>query len=140
MKRSLGIALIAIVQFIISGLSVVSGLVLLLLITGRLQILSTDLTNLPLYLKGLTLLGLVISLLGVIVSYGLWRLRRWGWIGSLIFQGLCIANNSIVVIAGQPPSFGVYFSAVLAAGTILVLCLPSVREVFLLPTSHASSS
>ena len=132
MNRPLSITLVAIAQLIVSSLSLVSGIFLMLLVTGVLQVFSQDLTGLSLYLKGLVALGFAISLWGLIATYGLWTLKRWGWIGSLLFQGLCIANNGLALLAGQPLSAGVYFSAALGTSLIAALCLPSVRAVFLL--------
>ena len=128
MKRT--IAIIAIVQLIVSGLSLVTGVLLVLLITGAAQIFSHDLTALPLFLKGLVLLGLAISVWGLIVTYGLWTLKPWGWLGSLIFQGLCVANNGLAILAGQPMTAGVYFSAALCIGMLVALWMPSVRDAF----------
>ncbi|NER81609.1 MAG: hypothetical protein F6K42_19000 [Leptolyngbya sp. SIO1D8] len=130
MSGNLSIRIVAIAQFVVSGLSLVTGVLLGLLASGQLHIFSQDLTSMPLYLKGLIVLGLAISLLGLIASYGLWTLKRWGWVGSLLFQGLCIANNGLALLAGQSLSAGLYFSVMLCVGFMGVLCLPSVRRVF----------
>jgi hypothetical protein len=134
MKRSLSITLVAIAQFGISALSLVSGITLVLLMTGQLEIFSADLAQLSDYYKGLVFFGLLISLLGMASSIGLWRLQRWGWYGSLLFQGLCILNNVLIVLGGRPLTFGVYFSAGISGALLFALLLPSVR----LALSHQS--
>ena len=139
MKRTLGIIIIAIVQFIVSSLSLVAGIFLLMLMTGTVQVFSQDLTELSFYYKGLIVLGFAISLFGLGVTYGLWTLKRWGWVGSLMFQGLCIANNALGLLVGQTISPQVYFSAVLSTGLIAVLCLPSVRTVFLSDSAESDA-
>lgn len=127
MKRSLSITLVAIAQLGISTLSLVSGTVLALLMTGRIEAFSADLTNLSDYFKILVIFGLLVSLLGIVSSYGLWRLQRWGWLGSLAFQALCILNNVLILWGGRPLTFGVYFSAGISGALLFALLLPSVR-------------
>lgn len=138
MNRSLGVVLIALVQFLVSSLSLVSGGVLILLMTGQIEIFSADLTRLSPVFKGLVISGFLISLLGLVSAVGLWQLRRWGWLGSLVFQSLCLLNNGLAVLAGQAPSFGVYFSASLCAATILGLSQPRVRSHCLPPPAEVS--
>lgn len=134
MSRTLGISLIALIQFFVSGLSLASGVLLILLMVGQLEIFSADLTRLSLFFKGLVISGWLISLLGVVASIGLWQLKRWGWVGSLLFQGLCLLNNGLAVLGGQAPSFGVYFAAALCTAMIAGLCQPSVRSPFQPPS------
>lgn len=138
MSRPLSVTLLTVVQGIISGLSLVSGFLLVLLLAGMVQVFSHDLTTLSLYLKGLVVLGLVISLLGLVSAYGLWTLKPWGWMGAFIFQLLCLANNGLGLLAGQPVSAGVYISAGIFTGAIFALLLPSVRQVFF-PSSASTS-
>jgi hypothetical protein len=128
--RPLSVTLIAIAQFVISVLSLGAGMVLVLIVTGQIQVLTTDTTVFPLPLKALVGLGLVISVLGLAASIGLWQLKRWGWVISLVFQGLCILNNAVGIIAGQPPSAGIYTSVSLSTALIVALCLPSVQSRF----------
>lgn len=129
MQRSLSITIIAILQAIISLSSVASGIFLLLLMTGTVQVFSQDLSELSTYLKGLVAIGLAISLFGIVVTYGLWKLKQWGWIGSLMFQGLCLANNGLAIAAGQEITRNVYLSAIICVALFTALCMPSVREV-----------
>ena len=129
-KRSLSIILIAIVQGLVSLSSLASGIFLLLLMTGTVQVFSQDLQTLSLPLKGLVAAGFAISLFGLAITYGLWQLKPWGWTGSIIFQVLCIANNGLTLAAGQEISSSVYFSAAFCVTLIAALFLPSVRDVF----------
>lgn len=133
-NRNLGIILVAIAQFLVSSLSLIAGILLLLLITGAVEVFDESLTNLSLSIKGLILLGLAISLFGLIVTYGLWTLKRWGWIGSIMFQTLCIINNGLGLLAGQSISPGTYFAAALCTSLIGDLCLPSIQDVFAVDT------
>ncbi|MDB9527811.1 hypothetical protein PN498_17585 [Oscillatoria sp. CS-180] len=130
MQRSLGITLIAILQAIISISSVASGIFLLLLITGTVQVFSHDLSELSPSLKGLVALGFAISLFGAVVTCGLWNLKRWGWIGSLMFQALCLANNGLAIALGQEITRNVYLSAIISMALCGALWMPSVREAF----------
>ena len=130
MPRSLTLTAIALVQGFISVMSLVSGICLVLLMTGAAQLFSRDLTGLSLPLKGLIVLGLAISLLGLVVTVGLWRRQRWGWVGSLIFQSLCIANNGLALLAGQSMTLGVGVAIAVCLTLIVVLCLPTIRAAF----------
>ncbi|MEM6713729.1 MAG: hypothetical protein AAGD09_10185 [Cyanobacteria bacterium P01_F01_bin.56] len=130
MSRSLTIILITLIQGFISLLGLVSGVLLVLLITGAVQVFSQDLQNLSLSLKGLVAVGLAISLFGLAVTYGFWQLKPWGWTGSIIFQIMCIANNGLGLLAGQEISPRVYFSIAFCLTLIAALFLPSVRDVF----------
>jgi hypothetical protein len=127
-SRSLSVTILAILQGLISFASFGSGLFLLLLISGAIQVWSHDLVGLSLYLKGLVVLGLAISLFGLVVTYGLWTLKFWGWTGSLIFQGLCIVNNGLAILAGQSMTAGVYFSTALCMAFIGALLMPNIRQ------------
>ena len=135
MSRSLTIILIAIIQGFVSLLGLVSGIFLVLLMTGAVQVFSQDLQSLSLPLKGLVAMGLAISLFGLAVTYGFWQLKSWGWTGSLIFQVMCIANNGLGLLAGQEVSSRVYFSVAFCVTLIAALFLPSVRDVFEAATS-----
>ena len=110
--------------------SLISGAFLVLLMTGTAQIFSRDLTELSLPLKGLIALGLAISLFGLVVTVGLWRRQWWGWVGSLIFQSLCIANNGLALLAGQSITLGVGVASAVCLTLILALCSPAMRSIF----------
>jgi hypothetical protein len=129
MKRPISILAITLVQSFVSLTSLASGIILLLLTTGRVRFLSQDLSNIPLYLKGLIGLGMAISLWGVVVTYGLWQLKRWGWLGSLMFQLMCVVNNGLAVVAGQSMTVAVYVSTTFCIASIGVLWMPRVRQV-----------
>ncbi len=127
MNRSLSIVLISIAQFGISTLSLGSGILLILLMTGRTELFAADLTDLSNYFKGLVVFGLFVSLWGMVSAYGLWKMQWWGWKGSLIFQGLCILNNVLILLGGRPLTPGVYFSAGISGAFLFALLLPGVR-------------
>lgn len=137
MKRSVSIILITLVQGLISLTSLASGIFLVLLMTGTVEVLSRDLSDIPGYLKGLIAFGLAISLFGVVVTYGLWQLKRWGWLGSLIFQVMCIVNNGLAVIAGQSITAAVYFSTAICVASMGVLWMPSVRQLMVPSATEA---
>ena len=133
--RSLAVTIMAVAQLAHSSLSLVSGGILLLLITGQLHLFSADLTGLSLYFKGLVVTGTVISLVGLVGGIGLWRRRAWGWIAAIVFQGLCLLNNGLALLGGRPPSTGVYVSIGVFVGMLMLLCLPSVRRPCFNPIS-----
>jgi hypothetical protein len=129
MKRNLSITLVSLAQLGISVLSLISGTLLLLLMTGQVELFSADLTQLSTYFKGLVVLGLFISSLGIISAVGLWWLQKWGWVGSLVFQGLCILNNILILLGGRPLTLGIYFSAGISGALLFALLLPSIRAI-----------
>lgn len=139
MSRSLSIILIAIIQGLTSFLSLASGIFLVLLMTGTVQVFSQDLQSLALPLKGLVAVGFAISLYGLVVTYGFWQLKPWGWMGSIIFQGLCIANNGLALLAGQEANARVYFSVAFGLTLLAALFLPSVRDMFETAATESAS-
>lgn len=139
-NRPLSLTIIAIAQFIIAALSLAGGILLLLLLTGQIPVNTDELSEIPTYLQGLVVVGLAISGLGLVAAYGLWRLKRWGWIASLVFHNLCLLNNVLAVLTGQPVTAGVLFSALLAIAIIGGLLTPSVREACGPPISDQVTS
>ena len=135
MGKPWAVLTLALVQGFISIISLVSGAFLVLLMTGHAQIFSADLTHLSGYFKGLILSGLGISLVGVVATYGLWRVQRWGWIASVLFQLLCLLNNGLALLGGQSFSVGVYFSVGICGLMLAALMLPTVRQTFSIMTS-----
>ena len=129
-SRTPSLILIAVLQGLVSFLAIASGIFLVLLMTGTLQLFSQDLRTLALPLKGLVVAGLAISVFGLVVTYGLWQLKPWGWTGSIIFQFLCIANNGMTLLAGQEISPKVYFSVAFCFTLMAALFLPNVRDLF----------
>ena len=127
-QRPWFLTVIALFQGIISGLSVVSGVLLMLLMTGQVQLFSHDLTQLSMALKVLIVLGLVISLEGAIATVGLWQLRSWGWFGSLGFHALCIVNTGLTLAVGQPLNTSVYLSTLTSITLLACLALPTTRQ------------
>ncbi|MGF1459227.1 MAG: hypothetical protein ACFBSG_09390 [Leptolyngbyaceae cyanobacterium] len=138
MSRSLSIVLLTIVQAAMGLLSLTSGIFLLLLVTGTVEVFNQDLQGLSLSLKVLIALGVAISLFGLVVTYGFWRLQSWGWTGSILFQVLCIANNGLASLVGQEISRSALFSVAFSATLIAAFYLPSVRDVFEPLTRSAS--
>ncbi|RZM82057.1 hypothetical protein [Leptolyngbya iicbica] len=138
--RSLTLILLVLVQGAVSLLALASGIFLVLLMTGAVQVLSQDLQSLTLPLKGLIAVGLAISGFGLVVTYGLWQLKPWGWTGSLIFQILCIANNGLTLLVGQELSPQVYFSVAFSGTLIAALFLPNVQELCVPTTPESSDS
>lgn len=124
------LTVIALLQGIISGLSVVSGVLLILLMTGQVQFFSHDLTQFSTSLKALIVLGLAISLEGAIATVGLWQLRPWGWFSSLGFHTLCIVNTGLTLAAGQPLNTSVYLSTLTSIVLLACLALPTTRQHF----------
>lgn len=135
MGKSWAVLTLALVQGFISAISLVSGIFLVLLMTGYAQIFSADLTHLSGYFQGLILSGLGISLVGMAATYGLWQMQRWGWIASVLFQLLCLLNNGLALLGGQSFSAGVYFSVGICGLMLAALMLPTVRHAFGIMTS-----
>lgn len=125
---SIAVQLVAAIQLSLSILSLFSGGILLLLVIGRINVFSANLTGISSFYKGLIISGVVISCIGIGGGWGLWRHKRWGWGSSVGFQGLCIGNNLLAVIAGQAPGIGTYVSVGVCTAMIGVLCLPLIRQ------------
>lgn len=123
-----GIKVIALLQGGVAALSLVSGMVLTLLMTGKLALFSANLVHLAPYFKGLVISGLVISGLGTVGTLGLWQGQRWGWWTSVGFHTLCLLNNVLALVGGQRLSTGVYVATAVSGGFLALLALPGVRR------------
>jgi hypothetical protein len=123
--------IIAILQGIVSSLSLVINSVLVMLMVNTTQVFAQDLTGLPPTLKGLILLGWIISLWGGVTAVGLGTWQRWGWLGALIFQGLCLMiYQLIVLLTSQTLSSGLYLTSGLCLVAMVVLRLPRIRQQY----------
>jgi uncharacterized membrane protein (DUF2068 family) len=46
--------------------------------------------------------GLAIAGVGLLIAVGLWQLRRWAWIATMIWTGFNLATALLAYVNGQP--------------------------------------
>lgn len=120
MSRPTGVTVLASLQFFYSGYGILSCLALLLvapfrdsLLQAAMQIIEND-PNLQ--ESGLSIemmqqfmqvilmvgagVGLLLSLLGILLGFGLLKLKGWAWIGTLILQILQIIGGVQGIFSG----------------------------------------
>jgi hypothetical protein len=48
------------------------------------------------------LIGISLSLIALVLIVGLWRLKRWAWVGAMMFVGLGLTVGIIQYLRNQP--------------------------------------
>lgn len=140
MNRPTGVTILAVLQAILSGMSLLAGISILalkdvfleaLVATPEFQQSAQDLP--PGVLEGVaTATGIIVlisGLIGLLLAYGLFKLKGWAWIVTLIFQILGILSSIINLINGISP--GVTVIQLVIAGVIVYYLLrPEVKRAF----------
>lgn len=54
----------------------------------------------------------LVSMLGLVVAFGLWRLRRWAWIMVMALLGLSMGLDLLAYINGEPNYFNMFVNIV----------------------------
>lgn len=131
LSRPTGVTILAVLQLITSILSVIAGLTALLAREAISKQLSTGSTAPPELAAGLPLwLGwflLLTGVLGLVLAWGLFTLKGWAWLLTLIFQGLNVLSN--LSSFGSNPG-GAVLGIVIAAVIIYYLLRPEVKRAF----------
>jgi hypothetical protein len=140
MNRPVGVTIIAVLQLIGSIFSLLIGLGVLILKDAFLKTLAEspefqqsaqDLP--PGVLGGVAIFTgviiLVASLIGFLLTYGLFTLKGWAWIVTLIFSALGILGNLSGIITGQNRGLAV-FQMVISIVIVYYLLRPEVKRAF----------
>lgn len=109
--RPIGITILAILQLLSA---------LLLLFTGALAVMAALLLS-PILLL-FAAVPLIIGIIGLILFYGLWNLKGWAWIWTLI------ANILSIIFAVYPTIQ--LMSLVIPVIIVVYLLVPSTRAAF----------
>lgn len=131
LSRPTGVTILAVLQTITSILSVIAGLTALFAREAISQQLNSATNVPPELVAGLPVwLGWVFLLsgaLGLVLAWGLFTLKGWAWLLTLIFQGLNILSN--LTSFGSNPG-GAVIGIVIAAVIIYYLLRPEVKRAF----------
>jgi len=114
-ERPFGVYVIALLQ-VVSAITHASGVLagLEASILGNLDDLST------------TAYALLLSVSGLIVAFGLLRLRRWAWVVTMLWVGLIMAEQLVLYFEGEDTNY--------------VLMAVSIVQVFYLNLSDVQSA
>jgi len=138
--RPLGVRLLAILHVLQAVLALIIGLVLVTLGAYLLPFL----TRMPRFARHPGLLGviggiaIVVALLYLLMSYGLWTGKGWAWTISLILAGLGVIISLVGLIARG--AVGSVITLILDAVIIYYLTRNNVKIFFGKAQSSASSS
>jgi len=77
----------------------------------------------------ITIISLVLSILALIVSFGLFTLKGWAWTLTYVIQAISIVVNVVNVFMGENVG-GAIFSIVISAVIIYYLNRPNVKSAF----------
>lgn len=141
MNRPIGVIIIAVLQLIGSIMSLLVGLGILIFRDAFLQMLSQSpefqqsAQDLPPGVLGgvATFTGVVMliaSLIGFLLAYGLFTLKGWAWIVTLIFSALGILSNLSSIITGQTNRGFAVIQLVISIVIVYYLWRPEVKRAF----------
>ncbi|MFQ3583821.1 MAG: hypothetical protein SNJ85_02635 [Cyanobacteriota bacterium] len=134
MERPASVTLIALIQMLFAGLTLLVGLlgvvagavVVGLAASGGDTLFGIVLGSLVAFIF---LLSLAYGFLGIVFSVGLLQLRGWGWLGSLVMQALGLGFGVLQLLLGE--GSGLSLGSILISGIILyVLLRPEVKRAF----------
>ncbi len=132
-QRPTGVTILAVLQLLNSALGLLLSLGVLLLgglvISGMGAENSGEAVAIGGVLLFLAIFFLIFSLIGLIMGYGLWTLRAWAWLGTLIFQGIGILAHIVTLFAGDL-SGGSVMGLVISGVIINYLLQPNVKRAF----------
>lgn len=111
MNRPVGVVIIAVLQLIGSLFGILVGVLIFAFRSFFLQAIadspevqaSSAITPemLGTIVSIVAIVILVFSLIGLLLCYGLFQLKAWAWLATLILQGLAAAGNLLSVVASQ---------------------------------------
>lgn len=133
-RRPIGVTILASLQLINSVSLLLQGVVVLFLKNSNLhQLLHTPVfpNNIAHYIGGFLLFC---SLISFLLAYGLFSLKYWAWLISLIFQILALLAFVLVFSQAQTAAGLTVISVVIHVVIIYYLFQPNVRRLFA-PTS-----
>jgi hypothetical protein len=141
MNRPVGVTIIAVLQLLSSIIALLIGLGVLILKDAFVQTLSESpefqqsAQDLPPGVLGgvATFTGVIIlvaSLIGFLLAYGLFTLKGWAWIVTLIFSALGILGNLSNIITGQANRGFAVIQLVISIVVIYYLLRPEVKRAF----------
>lgn len=136
-QRPIGVSILATLQLINSVIGLFIGFVITfftnalvqwLVKNGKTQIQEQQIPVITQFAIVLGIVVLAISLFRLLLAYGLFTLKGWAWIITLLFSGLSVISNFYLIFS-QKSGFSV-FSLVIDVVIIYYLLRPNVKRVF----------
>lgn len=120
--RPFGVTIIALVQLLSSLATLYAGQLILM---GFADV-GAPFSPSEIFTFGI--LTLILGAIGVLLSYGLFTLKPWAWVGTIILQGLAILLN---LVSGVSTSRGGEIGALIISLVIIYyLYTPAVKGTF----------
>jgi uncharacterized membrane protein (DUF2068 family) len=132
MNRPIGVTILAVLQLIFSGLTLLIGLGVFAfkdLIVEKLA-QNPSLPQEPGLIASFGGVLIVYGLIGLLLGYGLFTLKGWAWITTLVFQALGVLSNLFSLVSRQGSPGGAVLSIVISAVIIYYLLRPEVKRAF----------
>lgn len=77
-----------------------------------------------------SILLLVVGLISLLLAYGLFKLKGWAWITTLVLQALNAINSVIVVVSSAQERGGAVLQLVISLVIVYYLLRPAVKRAF----------
>lgn len=141
MNRPVGVTILAVLQAIVSVLALITALFVWLARANFSEILAQSpelqesLEGIPPdVLQASMVVGVVFfilfGLIGLWVAWGLFNLKGWAWLTTLIFQGIGIVGNLANLASGIDSPGSIVLQLVISGVVIYYLLRPNVKRAF----------
>lgn len=132
MNRPMGVTIIAVLQLIISIFATLGGLYIFFFRSGIFS-RGSELENIPknsTFVAGFAVVLLIVGLIGLLITYGLFSLKKWAWLTALILNGLSILSSLSAIFSNQTRKGGDIFGLIIAGVIVYYLLQPEVKRAF----------
>ncbi|MBD2462208.1 hypothetical protein H6G89_14265 [Oscillatoria sp. FACHB-1407] len=141
MNRPTGVTILAVLQAILSSITLIIGVGVLVFKDQFLQMLvetpefqQSGETIPPEVLSGIaTFTGIIViisGLIGLLLAYGLFKLYGWAWIVTLVFQILGILSNLFGLFTAPANAGWTVIQLVISGVIVYYLLRPQVKRAF----------
>lgn len=132
MNRPVGVTILAVLQLINGILATLGGLYIIFFRTAIFR-RSSELETIPQYptlAAGFALVLVILGLIGLFLAWGLFTLKKWAWLTTLILNGFSILSSLSAIFSNQTRKGGDIFGFVIAVVIVYYLLRPEVRRAF----------
>ena len=82
------------------------------------------------FVTGFGIFLLILSGVSFLLAYGLYQLKRWAWLTTLVLQSLGILSNLTTLFTGGPNQGVAVFQIIVSSVVIYYLLRPEVKRAF----------
>ena len=132
MNRPIGVTMLAVLQLMSGFFATWVGLYILFFRSAISQTVSEgeNVSQVNIFIIAFGGFLLVVGLIGLLLAYGLFKLKGWAWLTALILNGLKFLSSLSAILSNQNRTSGVIIALFLTGGIIYCLLQPEVKRAF----------